>query len=183
MVSRLFLTAILAAGFVSAQERGMGGEEGMGGMPGGGGGRQGGGMGGDMPQIRRQSKQDQLLDKLKLNKDQKEEATKLLAAAMEKAAPARELLAKGRVVVANAITSKASDDDVKKLADAYTNASASMLAIQADTFGKLYALLKPNQQAKAAQTFELLAGILEAGGGGMGGPGRSRGQGRGEGRQ
>src|ERR1035441_6280282 len=74
MLVRLLLTAVLAAGFASAQRGG-----------GGGGGEEGGmGGGGGMPQIRRQSKQDMLFDKLKLNKDQKEEATKILAAADRK---------------------------------------------------------------------------------------------------
>ena len=51
--------------------------------------------------------QDEMLfDKLKLNKDQKEEAVTILSAAMEKAAPMRDLLNKGRVVIANTITAR-----------------------------------------------------------------------------
>ncbi len=178
MLVRLFLTVILAAGFASAQGGrggggGGGGEEGMGG---------GGGMGGGMPQMRRQSRQDMLFDKLKLNKEQKEQATQILSAAMEKAAPTRDLLTKGRVVIANAITGKASEDEVKKMLGEYAAVSTTMTGIEADVFAKLYALLKPNQQAKAPQAFELLAGMFA--GGGMQGGGRGRGgQGGGEGRQ
>lgn len=177
MLVRFFLTVVLAAGFASAQGGrgggGGGGEEGMGG---------GGGMGGGMPQMRRQSRQDMLFDKLKLNKEQKEQATQILAAAMEKAAPTRDLLTKGRVVIANAITGKATDDEVKKMLGEYAAVSATMTGIEADTFAKLYALLKPNQQAKAPQAFELMAGMFA--GGGMQGGGRGRGgQGGGEGRQ
>src|SRR5665811_524279 len=84
MLVRLLLTAVLAAGLASAQRGGGGGGGDEGGM-GGGGGRSGD-MGAGMPQVRRLSKQEMLLDKLKLNKDQKEEATKILSAAMEKAA-------------------------------------------------------------------------------------------------
>jgi hypothetical protein len=178
MLVRLLLTAVLAAGLASAQ-RGGGDEGGMG----GGGGRSGD-MGAAMPQVRRLSKQEMLLDKLKLNKDQKDEATKILSAAMEKAAPARDQLTKGRVVIANAITGKASEEDLKKLLGEYTNVSATMTGIEAEAFGKLYALLKPNQQSKAPQAFELMAGMFAGGGMPGGGAGRGRGgQGRGEGRQ
>jgi hypothetical protein len=55
-----------------------------------------------------------------------------------------------------------------------------MTGIEAEAFGKLYALLKPNQQAKAPQAFELMAGMFA--GGGMPGGGRG-GEGRREGRQ
>jgi hypothetical protein len=50
-----------------------------------------------------------------------------------------------------------------------------MTSIEAEAFGKLYALLKPNQQAKAPQAFELMAGLF-AGGGMQGGAGRGRGR-------
>jgi LTXXQ motif family protein len=179
MLLRFFLTAVLAAGFASAQGGrggggGGGGEEGMGG---------GGGMGGGMPQMRRQSRQDMLFDKLKLNKEQKEEAAKILSDAMEKAAPTRDLLTKGRIVIANNITGKGSEEDLKKMWGEFTSVNATMTGIEAAAFGKLYALLKPNQQAKAPQAFELLAGMF-AGGGMQGGGGRGRGgQGGGEGRQ
>jgi hypothetical protein len=181
MLVRLLLSAVLAAGFASAQRGGGGGGGEEGGMGGG------GAMGGGMPQMRRQSKQDMLFDKLKLNKDQKEEATKILAAAMEKAAAARDLLTKGRIVLANAITGKASDDDIQKLLAEYTKVNATMTGIEAEAFGKVYALLKPNQQSKAPQAFELMAGMFAGGGmgGGMGRGrgGQDRGEGRGEGRQ
>ena len=178
MLVRFFLTAVLAAGLASAQGgRGGGsggGEEGMGGNA---------GMGGGMPQMRRQSRQDMLFDKLKLNKEQKEQATQILSAAMEKAAPTRDLLSKGRIVIANAITGKASEEELKKMLDEYTAVSATMTGIEADSFAKLYALLKPNQQSKAPQAFELMAGMF-SGGGASGGGGRGRGgQGGGEGRQ
>ena len=39
-----------------------------------------------------------------------------------------------------------------------------MTSIEAEAFGKLYALLKPNQQAKAPQAFELMAGMFAGGG-------------------
>jgi hypothetical protein len=177
MLVRFLLSAALAAGLALAQRGAGGGEEGgIGSMP---------GMGGGAPQVRRQTRQEMLLDKLKLNKEQKEEANKILADAMEKAAPTRDLLTKGRIAIANAITGKASDDDYKALLGEYTRVNATMTGIEAEAFGKLYALLKPNQQSKASQAFELMTGMFAGGapGGGMGGgSGRGRG-GRGEGRQ
>jgi hypothetical protein len=175
MLVRLLLTAILAAGFASAQ---IGGDEG--GMGGGGGGRGGGrGGGGDMgagmPQVRRLSKTEMLFEKLKLNKEQKEEAATIISAAMEKAAPTSDLLNKGRMIIANTITGKGSEDEIKKLLGEYASVSATMTSIEAEAFGKLYALLKPNQQAKAPQAFELMAGMF-AGGGMPGGAGRGRGR-------
>ena len=175
MLVRLLLTAVLAAGFAAAQiggdEGGMGGGGGRGGGRGGGGG--GGDMGGGMPQTRRLTKAEMLFEKLKLNKEQKEEAATILSAAMEKAAPTRDLLNKGRMVIANTITGKGSDDEIKKMLGEYASVSATMTSIEAEAFGKLYALLKPNQQAKAPQAFELMAGMF-AGGGMPGGAGRGR---------
>jgi hypothetical protein len=91
------------------------------------------------------------------------------------------------MMIANTITSKGSEEELKNLLGQYTTVNAAMTGIEAEAFGKLYALLKPNQQAKAPQTFELMAGMFAGGGmqgGGMGGQGRGRGgQNRGEGRQ
>src|ERR1017187_5536133 len=183
MLVRFLLTAVLAAGFASAQRGGGGGDEGNIGVGGG----PSAGPGAPMTQVRRQTKQDMLFDKLKLNKEQKEEATKILAAAMEKAAPTRDLLTKGRIAIANAITGKAGEDEFKALLGEYTKVNATMTGIEAEAFGKLYALLKPNQQSKAPQAFELMAGMFAGGGmgGGMGRGrgGQDRGEGRGEGRQ
>lgn len=176
MLVRLMLAAIISAGLASAQPGSGGMGEGMGG--GGGMGRGGGGMGesmgggGMMP--RRQSKLDQLADKLKLKSDQKTEVEKILSAAMEKAGPVRDQLNQARRAVAEAMLNKASDDDVKKALEGYAAVSAQMTGIEADAFGKIYALLKPNQQGKAAQAFELMAGLFSGGGGG-GGMGRGRG--------
>jgi hypothetical protein len=176
MLVRLLLTAVLAAGFASAQ----GGRGGGGGDEGGGGGRgSGGDMGAPMPQVRRLTKTEMLFDKLKLNKEQKEEAAKILSAAMEKAAPTRDLLSKGRIVIANSLLTKGSEEDLKKFLGEYTTVGATMTGIEAEAFGKLYALLKPNQQSKAPQAFELMAGMFA----GSPMPGGGAGRGRGEGRQ
>jgi len=180
MLVRLFLTAVVATGVACAQIGG-GDEGGMGGMGGGGGrGSKGGGDmgGGSTIQTRRLTRVELLFEKLKLNKEQKEQAVTILSAASEKAAPVREQLNKGRIVMANNITSKGSAEDLKNFMGEYTKVSAVMTGIEAEAFGKLYAILKPNQQAKAPQAFELVAGLFSGGT-----PGGGRGRGRGEGRQ
>src|SRR5215467_7027322 len=119
MLVRFLLAALMAAGLACAQPGGgggsMGGGEGMGsggmGRGNAGGGMGGGeGMGGGMP--RRQTKFELFLDKLKLKSDQKEEVQRIVSAAMEKSAPVRDQLNKGRVVIAQAMLSKASDEDI-----------------------------------------------------------------------
>ena len=188
MVLRLLLTLVLAAGLASAQRGGGGSGMGAGagdegGMGGGGGmGGMGGGMPGGMP--RRQTKAEIFLDKLKLNKEQKDDVITILNAANEKAGPIREQLAKGRAMFANMITGKASEADLKKLMGDYTVVAAMMTNIEAEAFGKIYAILKPNQQSKAPQAFELMAGMFAGapgGGQGRGGRGGQPGAGRGEG--
>ena len=177
MLVRLTLAALLATGLAVAQPGG-GGQmgEGMGGGSRGGGGSEGMGRGDISPGgaiQRRQSKLDLFADKLKLKSDQKSQVETIFSSANEKAAPVRDQLNKGRQVIAQALLSKASDDDIKKLLADYATVSAQMTGIEADAFAKVYALLKPNQQAKAAQAFELMAGMFyPMGGGGRMGGGR-----------
>ena len=167
MLVRVMLAALMAAGLVSAQPGGMGQGEGMGG--GSRGDRSGMGENmGSMPMQHRQTRLEMFVDKLKLKSDQKSEVERILSASAEKAGPVRDQLNEARKAVANAILSKASDDDVKKALADYATVSAQMTGIEADAFGKIYALLKPNQQSKAAQAFELLAGVFAGGGAGRG---------------
>jgi Spy/CpxP family protein refolding chaperone len=164
MFVRLLLTAVLATTLVSAQ-----------GKKGGGGGGMGGGMSPGMG-AQRPSKLEQFADKLKLSKEQKQDVQTMLSAAMEQSAPLRDQMEKGRVAIAGAMIEGKSGDDLKKLMDDYTSLAAQMTDIEAKTFGKIYESLKPNQQPKAAQTFELLVAVLEPAGGGSraGGRGRER---------
>ena len=177
MLERSLLTAVLACGLAFAQRGGGGVSHDEGGIA------NTAGIAGGKAQVRSLTREEVLFDKLKLNKEQREGAAKILSTAMEKAAPTRDRLTKGRIAIANAITGKASEEDIQKLLGEYTKVGVTMTGIEAEAFGKLYALLKPNQQSKAPQAFELMAGIF-AGGGTGGGGGRGRGgQDRGEGRQ
>ena len=167
MFVRFLFTLAMAANFASAQGGHGGSEGGMGGE---------GATGGGMPRVQRQSKQDLLFDKLKLSKEQKQQAQQILSTTMQKSATARDLVTKGRQIIATALIEKRSDDEIKRLFNEYTTVSAQMTSFEAEAFGKIYAILKPNQQSKAPQAFELMAGMFA--GGGRGGEGQGRGEGR-----
>jgi len=170
MFARLLLTAALFSTLALAQ----------GGMKGGGGGGMndmGGGMGGGMPRGQRPSRFDQVADKLKLNKEQKEQAQTIVDAAREEAAPLRESVAKSRLGIADALVNAKGDDEVKKAQDAYAAEVVKMTGVEAKAFGKIYALLKPNQQSKAPLAWDLMADMFSSSGRG-GGRGRGQSQDR-----
>jgi hypothetical protein len=191
MFRRIMLAGTLLAALAFAQRGGgggggMGGGDEMGGGMGGGGGRGGDmGMGGVSP--RKATKAELFVDKLKLTREQKEEADKILAAALERAIALRNDLADKRAKLAGAIIDQKSEDEIGKLKADYAAADLQFTKVQADAFAKIWATLKPNQQSKGDQAFELLAALFNTpiggrgrgGAGGMsGGMGRGRGAGR-----
>jgi hypothetical protein len=176
MLQRLLVAGIFAAAMAFAQ----GGMEGMGGGMGGGGGRQRGGgmegMGGEMGGMQRQQRQtkaDQIADKLKLNKEQKEQMMSIFSAAREKAVPVAAQLFKQRADIATAMINGKTGDELQKLLTDYSATAAQVTGMEAEAFGKIYAILKPNQQKNAGQAFELIAGVFTVTG--RGGQGRGRG--------
>jgi hypothetical protein len=176
MRKRIMMAGILAASLAMAQDEVSGG-----GMGGGRGGGRGGDMGGmDAPMARRATKWELFSDKLKLSREQKEEAQKVLAAAIERLSTAKVDADGRKAKIAGAIIDGKPADEVQKLTAEYTEASAQTMKIEADAFSKIWATLKPNQQQKADQAFELLAGIFSSLGRGRGGPGGG-GMGRGRG--
>jgi len=194
MFKRSVLAGVLASALALAQRGGGGGGGGMGGDEMGGGGG-GGGRGGDMGAMgggampRRVSKAEQFVDKLKLNKEQKEDAEKILSAAMERAVAIRRDMADRRAKIAGAMIDAKSDEEIGKLKADYATLAEQFAKVQADAFGKIWATLKPNQQSKGDQAYELLAGLFTApagrgrgGPGGPGGMGGGMGRGRGAGR-
>jgi hypothetical protein len=175
MLARWLLAAMLATALASAQRGGgggMGGDSGTGGGATGGGGMYGEGMGGGGARMQRQGKLDTIADKLKMNKEQKDQVQTIFQAATEEARPVAEQIAKVREGIAGAMIDGKSDD-VKKMLDMYAGLAAQMTAVETKAFGKVYALLKPNQQSKAPLAFELMVGMF--GGQGSGGRGRGRG--------
>ena len=167
MFIKLLLAAMLATTMAFAQGGGGMGDD-TGGMGGRGGGRIGDDTGG-MPRIEHQTPFDIFAERLKLNRDQKAEAQTVLVDAMKESAPLRQQLAHSKAAIANAILGGKSEDDLKKIMDAYTSVVAQETGIETKAFAKVYAMLKPNQQGKAAAVFELMAGIFNAPAGGAGG--------------
>lgn len=176
MFGRLLLTGILATGVTSAQEE-MGG---MGGRGGGGGGSRGGGMGdmGSSVRIapRRANKLDQIAEKLKLNKDQRQEFATILSATAERAVSVRMEMDKARADLAGAMIDGKPADDVAKLTAGYAAVCEKMTKAVADAFGKILAMLKPNQQAKTGDALELLSSLFMRPGRSVGGRGRGDGR-------
>jgi hypothetical protein len=174
MLVRLLLASALAVGLASAQGQkggGMGGGDTGGGM--GGSGMGGSGMGGDagggMPRTQRQSRVDIIADKLHLNKDQKEQASKIFAAAQEEAAPLNEQVRTGRSAITTAILQGTTGDDLNKLMAQFTDLMAQKAGVEAKAYGKLYAILDAKQQAKAAPVFaEQMDGMFDGGRGNRG---------------
>ena len=168
MVGRVVLAALLTAGLVAAQR-------------GGGGGGMGGGRGGDMGmgmQRQQQTKADLIAEKLKLNKEQKDQVGDILRAAAESAGQLGQAIVNGRQLITQAmVNGKDSGDDYDKLLAAFTDVLAKMDGVEATAYGKIYALLKPNQQKNAEQVFdEVMAGMFMRSGGGGGAGSRRRGQ-------
>jgi Spy/CpxP family protein refolding chaperone len=184
MLARIVLTATLAAtltatfasrpAFAQRGGGGMGGEGGMGEGGAGGGGMGSSGMGSSgMGRVQRQSKLDIIAEKLKLNKDQKDQVQTIFLAAMEESRPIGEQIMRGREAIAGAMITGKSEDDIKKMLDQYAELAAQMTGVETKAFAKVYAVLKPNQQQKAPAAFEIMAGMFGAQ---MGG-GRGRGRG------
>ncbi|HXS93472.1 MAG TPA: hypothetical protein VN736_02640 [Candidatus Limnocylindrales bacterium] len=164
MFLRILMAAALAAGLASAQRGG------------GGGSRNGGGMGGEMPRVQRASKLDTIADKLGLSKEQREEFQQIVSASAEKAGPLNEQLNNGRQQLTGVMaTGRDSGEDFEKLKSAYIGVLSLEAGLEADTYQKLYAILKDKQKTKAAPVFaELMSGLYERSAGPGGGGGRRR---------
>jgi hypothetical protein len=173
MVVRFLLAAALAAGLASAQG-GMGGGSKGGDMGGGGGGMGGdtGGMAGGMPRAARQSRADMVAEKLHLNKDQKDQAMRIFAAAQEEAGPINEQIRQGRNAITGALIEGQTGENLNKMMAQFTDLIAQKTAVEAKAYGKLYAILDAKQQAKAGPVFaEQMDGMFDGGGRGRGGNG------------
>jgi hypothetical protein len=123
---------------------------------------------------------EQMIDRLKLDsKTQAPEVRLLLMDASREAAPVAQKLLEVRQRLAN-LSLQNKTDELQAATDAYAAAAAEMAGIEARTFAKIYAVLKPNQQAAAPQAFAIMAGIFQPspGRGGSGGRGGQRGGGQ-----
>ena len=166
--SRFIFLLILAtlAGPAFAQEEGGGGRS-----SGGGGGQSG--LPSDINAPR--TIPQQFASKLKLDKVQSPAVDQILTAAASQAvAPVTQML-QSRQRLLNALRAN-NEVEIKAAQDAYASAAADVARIEAAAFGKVYGMLKPNQQKEAPQAFALIAGLFSnpaIGGGARGSsPGR-----------
>jgi hypothetical protein len=103
---------------------------------------------------------EQFTEVLKLDqKTQVPGVEEIMTGAAKEAAPIAQEMLRTRQLLANAeLGSK--PDEVKTALDAYTVSATKMAALEAQAFSQVYALLKPNQQSKAAEAFATMAGIF-----------------------
>jgi hypothetical protein len=152
---------------------------------GGGGGMGGGGMGagGGMPtRMPKPTKAEEMATRLKLNKDQLTEFQTILQTALKESAPVVQQLGQARNVLATAMIAGKSQAELEEASKALLAAQLQMTGVEVQTFQKVFAILKPNQTAKAPEAFDLMAGIFEPQSN-RGGGGRGMGGGMGEGGQ
>ena len=104
---------------------------------------------------------EKMIDRLKLDdKTQAPEVRLLLMDASRDAAPFGQKMLELRQRLVNLALQNKSDE-IPAAVDAYAAAATEMAAIEARTFAKIYALLKPNQQANAPQAFAIMAGMFQ----------------------
>lgn len=156
MLSRILAIAMAFAAMAAAQRGGGGG------VPSGPAATDAGGWG--SAHARNLSPFEQLAAKLKLDKDQLAAAEPIVDAAQKAMVPAQQKLVEARknLVLAMLDTTSA-PDDVAKLTTAYTALSAQAKTVESAAFGRICALLKPNQLSKAVPTFALLVQAVEQG--------------------
>jgi len=131
-----------------------------------------GGMGvGDMGRAsyHKETKGDQIVNRLKLTSDQKAEVNSLLESTLKDAAPIIKQVLKSRQDLANALLNGKSEAEVAPLNQALSDAEFQMTGVEVKAFQKIVGLLKPNQMSKAPEAFDLMAGIFLPQGGGRGG--------------
>lgn len=156
--------ALAAVALAQGQYGGGGGGEGP---PGGGRGGSHGDLSGDMgpgfgrarPEAK-ESKADQVANRLKLNGDQRSEYNTILESTQKDAGPIIQQLQKSRQDLANALINGKSDAEIAPLKQALHDAEFQMTGVEVKTFQKIVALLKPNQVSKAPEAFDLMAGIF-----------------------
>jgi len=153
VIRSIFLTVLaltVLAGPVGAQEEGGGG----GGFSGGAGGS-GLPSGIDAPRTIPQ----QFALKLKLDKTQSPAVDQILSASATEAAPYVQQMLQLRQRLLNALKENR-PEEIKAAQDAYAVAATKVAGVEGAAFGKVYALLKPNQQKDAPQAFALISGLF-----------------------
>ncbi|HUB82276.1 MAG TPA: hypothetical protein VMB03_25945 [Bryobacteraceae bacterium] len=152
------------AGLVAAQGRGS--------RSGGGDDSVGGANIGAARAAPKESKAEQVADRLKLNGSQKSEFNSILDETQQGAGSIVQQVLKCRQDLANALINGKSGADLAPLNQALADAEFQMTGVEVKAFQKIVALLKPNQMSRVPEAFELMAGIFLQPGRGRGGQGR-----------
>ena len=87
------------------------------------------------------------------------EAEKIFTDASRQAPPIAQQIQQLRIRLVNAEIDK-NDADIKSTLSDYRAAAARMAELEAQTFAKVYALLKPNQTKNATEAFAMIAGVF-----------------------
>ena len=174
----MFARVLLAGLAMTAMALAQGG---YGGAGGGGGGR-GGGMGGgdsvggaNIGAARpapKESKAEQVADRLKLNSGQKTEFNSIMEETQKGSGSVVQQVLKSRQDLANALITGKSDAEIAPLNQALADAEFQMTGVEVKAFQRIVALLKPNQMSRVPEAFDLMAGIFLQTGRGRGGWGR-----------
>ena len=92
-------------------------------------------------------------------KTQFPEAEKFFTDASRVATPIAQQMQQLRVRLVNAEIDK-NDVEIKAILPEYRTAAAHMADLEAQTFAKVYALLRPNQVTHATEAFAMVAGVF-----------------------
>jgi hypothetical protein len=168
MFLKVLFPALATAALAMAQGRGDMGTSG------GGRDQRGGsdsGMGSTVVRPQKETKADQMANRLKLSKDQKAEFLTILESTAKEAAPMMQDVMHSRNMLANALISGKGDAEIAAAVKAMNDAQFQMTGVEVMAFKRIVALLKPNQAAKAPEAFDLMGDIFLPRGGGGGGAG------------
>jgi Spy/CpxP family protein refolding chaperone len=94
---------------------------------------------------------ERMSTRLNLTEDQKQQAKSIWQAARESSRPVAQQLRQSRMALRDAAKSGRPDAEIDQLSANVGNLAGQMAAVRAKAFGKFYALLTPEQRAKADQ--------------------------------
>jgi Spy/CpxP family protein refolding chaperone len=104
----------------------------------------------------RRQRLERLANYLDLTAGQREQSKAILNAAREAARPIRAQLEQGRQALADSVKAGKSKTEIDQLSQSQGALLGQLIAVRAESLGKIYALLTPDQRRKAAQLRELL---------------------------
>jgi hypothetical protein len=103
---------------------------------------------------------EQFASRLRLDgRTQRPQAEEIFTAAAREALPVAQQMNQHRIQLVNAEIG-GNPADAQAAIDAYTAAAARMAEIEAQAFGKVYALLTPDQHNRTAEAFQIMAGVF-----------------------